>query len=72
MNTSSRLFVFYDQAFTNNSITNFTDQPRGFGAGMLLDTGNGDLQLIYALGVSAQQSLSLAQSKIHIGYVARF
>ena len=72
MNNSSRLFVFFDQAITNNSISNFTDQPRGFGAGMLLDTGNGDLQLIYALGVSAQQSLSLAQSKIHIGYVARF
>lgn len=72
MNSSSRLFLFYDQAFTDNSINNFTDQPRGFGAGILLDTGNGDLQLIYGLGVSAQQSLSLAQSKIHIGYVARF
>jgi translocation and assembly module TamA len=72
MSSTSRLFLFYDQAFTDNSISKFTDQPRGFGAGMLLDTGNGDLQLIYALGVSAQQSLSLAQSKIHIGYVARF
>ena len=72
MNATSRLFVFYDHAFTNNSINNIADQPHGFGAGMLLDTGNGDLQLIYALGVSAQQSLSLTQSKIHIGYVARF
>ena len=72
LNESSRLFLFYDQAFTNNSRGNLTDQPRGFGAGLMLDTGNGDLQLVYGLGVSGQQSLSLAQSKIHIGYVARF
>jgi len=72
LNETSRLFLFYDQAFTDNSITEFTDQPWGFGAGLMLDTGNGDLQLVYGLGVSAQQSLSLAQSKIHIGYVARF
>jgi len=72
LNDNSRLFLFYDQAFTNNSVTNIADEPSGFGAGMMLDTGNGDLQLVYALGVSGQQSLSLAQSKIHIGYVARF
>jgi translocation and assembly module TamA len=69
---NSRLFLFYDQAFTNNLVTNISDQPRGFGAGMMLSTGAGELQLIYALGVSGQQSLSLTQSKIHIGYVARF
>jgi outer membrane protein assembly factor BamA len=72
INLNSRLFLFYDQALTNNIVANIRDQPRGFGAGMMLDTGLGNLQLVYALGVSGQQSLSLTQSKIHIGYVARF
>ena len=71
-NEKSRLFLFYDQAFTRNRVNNFIDQPFGIGAGLVLDTGNGELQLVYGLGVSAQQSLSLAQSKIHIGYIARF
>ena len=72
INPNSRLFLFYDQALTNNIVANISDQPRGFGAGLMLDTGIGNLQLVYALGVSGQQSLSLTQSKIHIGYVARF
>ena len=72
MNPNSRLFAFFDQSLTDNSVANISDHPYGFGAGMMLDTGQGNLQLVYALGVSAQQSLSLTQSKIHIGYVARF
>jgi translocation and assembly module TamA len=72
INSNSRLFLFYDQALTKNIVANINDQPRGFGAGLMLDTGVGNLQLVYALGVSGQQSLSLTQSKIHIGYVARF
>ena len=32
----------------------------------------GELQLIYALGKSDQQDVSFTQSRIHIGYVARF
>lgn len=72
MNESSRLFLFYDQAYTYNDIINNRDFPLGFGAGIYLGTGAGNLQLIYALGVSQEQSLSLDQSKIHIGYVASF
>lgn len=72
INRDSRLYLFYDQGLTNNIVANISDQPRGFGAGMMLDTGVGTLQLVYALGVSGQQSLSLTQAKIHIGYVARF
>ena len=71
-NQNSRLFAFFDQALTMNSISQFNDTPYGFGAGIFLNTAAGDLQLIYALGVSKEQSLSLTQSKIHIGYVARF
>jgi hypothetical protein len=66
------LFLFFDQAWTANSVRDFNDTPFGFGAGLKLDTGKGDLQLVYGLGVSGEQSLSLTQSKIHIGYVARF
>lgn len=72
MNEYSRLFLFYDQALTSNVITQQSDAPLGFGAGIYLRTGGGDLQLVYALGVSQEQSLSLDQSKIHIGYVATF
>ncbi len=72
MGSDSRLFLFYDQAFTRNRIYEQSDSPLGFGGGLVLNTGAGMLQLVYALGVSAQQSLSLAQSRIHVGYVARF
>lgn len=72
MDESSRVFLFYDQAFTRNSVWNSSDSPLGIGAGLYLRTLGGDLQLVYALGLSQQQSLSLSQSKIHIGYVANF
>ncbi|HHL52063.1 MAG TPA: hypothetical protein ENJ39_01700 [Flammeovirgaceae bacterium] len=72
MGSDSRLFLFYDQAFTRNRVYEQSDTPLGFGGGLVLNTGAGMLQLVYALGVSDQQSLSLAQSRIHVGYVARF
>jgi len=68
----SRIFLFYDQAFTNNNVVNYQDAPFGFGAGLLIGLGSGTLQLAYALGKSNQQSLSLNQAKIHLGYVAKF
>jgi len=71
-NQDSRLFVFYDLAFTDNVVSHFTDRLTGIGAGLVLNTGPGRLQLVYALGNSNQQSLSLAQAKIHIGYIAKF
>lgn len=72
LNRDSRLFLFYDQAFTDNKISGTSDYPLGFGTGLQLRTPAGDLQLVFALGVSQQQSLSLSQSKVHLGYVARF
>lgn len=72
MGQRSRLYLFYDQALTSNALTNIRDTPFGFGAGLLLNVGDGALQLAYALGKSSQQSLSLTQSKIHLGYVAKF
>ena len=68
----SRIFLFYDQGFLSNIVINEQDSPFGFGAGLLLGVGSGSLQLAYALGKSSQQSLSLNQAKIHLGYVAKF
>ncbi len=69
---SSRLFGFVDWAYSENKVANNNDTFLGIGAGLLLDTSSGAFQLVYAVGKSSKQSLSLAESKIHIGYVARF
>ncbi len=69
---NSRLFGFFDWAYTTNQVASNSDTFLGLGAGLLLDTPSGVIQLVYAVGKSSQQSLSLAESKIHIGYVARF
>jgi len=72
LSENSRLFAFADFAFTDNQVINLTNNYIGIGAGLLLDTPSGVIQLVYAVGKSSKQSLSLAESKIHIGYVARF
>ncbi len=72
LSENSRLFAFADFAFTDNQVVNVINNYIGIGAGLLLDTPSGVIQLVYAVGKSSKQSLSLAESKIHIGYVARF
>ncbi|MCF6352520.1 MAG: BamA/TamA family outer membrane protein [Cyclobacteriaceae bacterium] len=72
LSENSRLFAFADFAFTDNQVINLTNNYIGIGAGLLLDTPSGVIQLVYAVGKSSKQSLSLAESKIHIGYVAQF
>ncbi len=69
---NSRLFGFIDLAYTQNNVVNFNDTYVGIGTGLLLNTTSGVMQIVYAVGKSSKQSLSLAESKIHIGYVARF
>ncbi len=69
---NSRLFAFIDWAFSENEVFNYNNTFLGLGTGLLLDTPSGAFQLVYAVGKSAKQSLSLAESKIHFGYVARF
>ncbi|MCF6359551.1 MAG: BamA/TamA family outer membrane protein [Cyclobacteriaceae bacterium] len=69
---NSRLFGFADWAYTTNEVTNLVETFLGLGAGLLLDTPSGVIQLVYAVGKSSKQSLSLTESKIHVGYVARF
>ncbi len=69
---NSRLFGFLDWVSTKNEVNKSQNNFLGLGAGLLLDTSAGVIQLVYAVGKSSKQSLSLAESKIHIGYVARF
>jgi len=73
--TSSYLFVFYDQAWwlryslEHNS---FKDKPSGFGAGISLTTKAGIFNFVWAVGSSKIQELGFDQSKIHFGYISRF
>ena len=41
INSTSRLFLFYDQGFIYNEVEDIRDSPGGFGAGLVLDTGLG-------------------------------
>lgn len=72
LSENSRLFGFVDWAYSENQVLNYSDNFLGIGAGLLLDTLSGVFQLVYAVGKSSKQSLLLAESKIHFGYVARF
>lgn len=72
LSNNSRLFGFVDWAYSENIVSNNSDTFLGIGGGLLLDAPSGVFQLVYAVGKSPEQSLSLAESKIHFGYVARF
>lgn len=69
---NSRLFGFLDVAGVQNDVSLPYNLYVGIGTGLLLNTQVGDLQLVLAVGKSEQQSLSLTDSKIHIGYAAKF
>ena len=73
--TSSYLFVFYDQAWwLNYSLENnkYKDSPSGFGAGISLSTKAGIFNFVWGIGSSKIQEIGFDQSKIHFGYVSRF
>jgi len=72
LSENSRLFGFADLALTDNKVLAYKDNFLGVGMGLLLDTPSGVIQLVYAVGKSSKQLLSLTESKIHVGYVARF
>lgn len=73
LGSNSRLFGFVDWAKADNEVLNEKGLDYlGLGTGILLETKAGVVQLVFAVGKSAQQSLSLTESKIHVGYVARF
>ena len=73
LGATSRLFAFVDWALVDNKVLKeMGEHYFGMGTGILLETKGGALQLVFAVGKSAQQSLSLTESKIHVGYVAKF
>ncbi len=71
---TSYLIVLYDQAYLSydTGLSTFNDAPSGLGVGLALQAGNGLLNIIYALGRTADQSFSFNLSKIHFGYMAKF
>ncbi|MDX1627172.1 MAG: hypothetical protein R3345_00650 [Fulvivirga sp.] len=70
----SFLFIFYDQSYLYYNLGEniFEDYPLGVGAGLSLSVGKGQLNLVYALGRSAEQPMSINLSKFHFGYTAKF
>jgi len=73
---NSNLFVFFNAAYYEDRSTireqPLTDTPFGFGMGAYLETGNGILTLIYALGSENNNPIRLEAGKIHIGFTALF
>jgi hypothetical protein len=72
--TTSALFIFYDQAWFQQFLKTgyYSDTPMGLGAGMQFQTKSGIFSIQYALGQQKGVSISLQQAKIHIGYISRF
>ncbi|MGB0522633.1 MAG: hypothetical protein ACPGJS_06720 [Flammeovirgaceae bacterium] len=66
---TSYFFTFFDQAFLENEVVDFSfsDQPYGLGLGLAVQTKGGLFRLIYSLGNSADQAIGFRQAKIHFG-----
>jgi outer membrane protein assembly factor BamA len=73
LDRNSNLFVFYDQAYYENSGTKYSrDHPFGFGTGLSFGTNLGIFSVSYALGSQMQNAILLNNGKIHFGYIAYF
>ncbi|TGE13418.1 BamA/TamA family outer membrane protein [Hymenobacter elongatus] len=70
----SFVFLFADQAYLRRDLQNdkTSDTPTGLGAGLSFRTGAGLFQFVYSVGRSANQRMSLSNSKIHFGITSRF
>ncbi len=68
------LFAFTDGAWLSYRTTQQSLQSTvlGVGGGMSLQTQVGIFHFVYALGQSATQNMSIAQSKVHFGLTTRF
>ncbi|UII22048.1 BamA/TamA family outer membrane protein [Fulvivirga ligni] len=72
-NYDSYLYLFYDQSVMRNKVSSMgLTAPLGAGLGLSLPTGNGRVNLAYAIGRSDEQPFSARLSKFHFGYVANF
>jgi translocation and assembly module TamA len=74
MEPTSYLFVFYDQAYIDSSISNKRNPefPSGAGAGVSFNTNSGIFSLVYSLSQSDERALGFNFSKIHFGFTSRF
>jgi outer membrane protein assembly factor BamA len=70
----SYVMLFYDQGYYRSDLkASFAEgMPFGLGGGISFSTGAGIFQLVYAVGQSEQQPLSLKYSKIHFGITSKF
>jgi len=72
--TDSYVLLFYDQAYYRSDLekSKASGWPSGLGGGISFSTGAGIFQLVYSVGRSEQQPLSLKYSKIHFGITSKF
>ncbi|MBC5775727.1 BamA/TamA family outer membrane protein [Pontibacter sp. KCTC 32443] len=72
--SDSYVLLFYDQGYYQSNLekSETSDWPLGLGSGISFSTGAGIFQLVYSVGRSEQQPLSLKYSKIHFGLTSKF
>ncbi|MBK7239770.1 MAG: hypothetical protein IPI00_06260 [Flavobacteriales bacterium] len=71
---NSNFFVFFDQAWWENSSQKdfVTDTPFGFGVGTMFETKAGLFSLTYALGKQFNNPIELRTGKVHFGFISLF
>lgn len=71
---NSNVFAFYNQAWYVNEVTKnrISDNPFGFGAGLVFESGAGLFTLVYAVGKQFQNPIEFNSAKIHFGYINYF
>ena len=70
----SFFYLFYDQAYFESKLqsTYTSDLPAGVGLGLDLNTGQGLLKLVIAIGSTKSDKFDISQAKVHLGYNVRF
>jgi translocation and assembly module TamA len=70
----SYVLLFYDQGYYRSDLeaSQAEGLPLGVGGGISFSTGAGIFQLVYSVGHSEQQRMSLRASKIHFGITSKF
>lgn len=74
LDKNSNVFVFYNQAwYQNEAVKPFRfDNPFGFGAGLVFESGAGVFTLVYAMGKQFDNPIEYNKAKIHFGYINYF
>lgn len=71
---NSNVFALYNQAWYVNEVTKnrISDNPFGFGLGLIFESGTGLFTLVYAVGKQFQNPIEFNSAKIHFGYINYF